>query len=303
MSKIIATVGISYSGKSTWAREQVESNDNVVIVNRDKIRELLFGYTEATMSEYYDKPKLSKYEKKVTKYSNTLINETLRAGNTVLLDQTNLNRKYLEELKYWNVPVEIKWFPIHIAQALYRAATATRNRKVSEKVIQKQYDQYLLLANSYNEDPIDFTPIKVENNKGSKHCIVVDIDGTLAHMNGRSPYEWKKVGEDTVDPAIAYITTSLDHQSSVEIIIATGRDGSCLLETKDWLEDIGLGDCRIEIRQAGDMRPDWKVKEEFWNKLYDEGYNILAMIDDRLQVVRRARNLGYKVLNVDYNNF
>ena len=49
------------------------------------------------------------------------------------------------------------------------------------------------------------------------------------------------------------------------------------------------------------MRPDWVVKEEMWKNISKQ-YNIIAMYDDRLQVVRRARALGLKVFNVEYNN-
>ena len=50
------------------------------------------------------------------------------------------------------------------------------------------------------------------------------------------------------------------------------------------------------------MRPDWVIKEEMWRDLATR-YNIVGMFDDRLQVVRRARALGLKVFNVEYNNF
>ncbi len=56
------------------------------------------------------------------------------------------------------------------------------------------------------------------------------------------------------------------------------------------------------IRPEGDQRPDWVVKEEMWRQITKD-YHIRGMFDDRLQVVRRARALGLKVFNVEYNNF
>lgn len=42
--ELIILVGISGSGKSTWSQNEWELNPTkTVIVNRDKIRELLFG--------------------------------------------------------------------------------------------------------------------------------------------------------------------------------------------------------------------------------------------------------------------
>ena len=45
-------VGISGSGKSSYAHEQWMIDPNVVIVNRDKIRELLYGFTESRLRGY-----------------------------------------------------------------------------------------------------------------------------------------------------------------------------------------------------------------------------------------------------------
>ena len=43
--KLTITIGISGSGKSTWAHEQWSKDPkNTVLISRDKIRELLFGF-------------------------------------------------------------------------------------------------------------------------------------------------------------------------------------------------------------------------------------------------------------------
>ena len=80
------------------------------------------------------------------------------------------------------------------------------------------------------------------------------------------------------------------------------RDGVCLPETKEWLDRMGIHNDEIYIRDRGDQRADWIVKEEMWRKISEDNY-IVGMFDDRLQVVRRARALGLKVFNVEYNNF
>lgn len=74
MSKIILTIGISGSGKSTWAHTQWKKDPlNTIIVNRDKIRELLFGYTEISVSSLYSRKDLRKLEK--TGYSLSRCND------------------------------------------------------------------------------------------------------------------------------------------------------------------------------------------------------------------------------------
>jgi len=52
MAKITLMVGISGSGKSTKAKE-ISEKTGALIVNRDKLREMLFGYTEQNIASYY----------------------------------------------------------------------------------------------------------------------------------------------------------------------------------------------------------------------------------------------------------
>lgn len=296
MTKIIVTVGISNSGKSTFASTTVQHNpDKYVVINRDKIRELLFSYTEETVSEYYHRPDFNKLEKQVTKYEDVLINEALCEGKIPIVDATHLETKYLERFKFWNVPVEVKWFDVTLKEALTR--NMSRQRKVDESIIQKQYSKYLTIRENFN---VDFTPVVFENDIEKPHVFLLDLDGTIAHMKGRSPFDWKRVGEDDLDEIIKKVSNSCYHYDKV--IVCTGRDAVCLPETEDWLKHHGIGYDAIFARKENDNRADWVVKEEMWRKIAKD-YYIAGLIDDRQQVVRRARALGLKVLNVAYNNF
>ena len=294
------TVGISGSGKSTWAHDQWQMNpEGTIIVNRDKIRELLFGYTERSATSYYSRTDLSKREKQVTRFEDTLINEGLQDGKHVIVDATHLKRSYLTRFAYWNVPTEIKLFEVSIYIAVRN--DLRRLRRVGKDIIKAQIGRFDQLKKDLEKNPIDFTPKEFSNPLSNKpDCILVDIDGTLAHMNGRSPYDWKRVGEDIKDHSVAVVSNDLEYRN--KIIICTGRDESCLEETKKWLRMKGIFYDEMIMRKAGDQRADWIVKEEMWRKIAEDNY-ILGMIDDRQQVVRRARSLGLKVFNVEYNNF
>ena len=303
MKKIIATVGISNSGKSTWAHELwLENPDKFVIVNRDKIRELLFGFTEDSISEYYLGNKVAKYEKIVTRYEDTLINEALESGKVPIVDATHLTRKYLERFKYWNVSTDLVFFNVKLKEAQVR--NMSRTRQVPEDILNKQYNQYVGLRRELETNPIDFTPVTLNQDLEAPLAFVFDIDGTLAHMNRetRSPYDWHKVGEDFLDLPTAATLRLLGVPKEVKIIICTGRDGVCIDETEQWLNKYDLRYDELYIRDKGDQRPDWVVKEEMWREIAKDNL-ILGLYDDRLQVVRRARALGLKVFNVEYNNF
>lgn len=300
--KLILTIGISGSGKSTWAfKEWVKDPKNTLVVNRDKIRELLFGYTEESIKEYWKRPDIAGLEKRVTRYEDTLINDALNHGNTVIVDATHLKYKYLERFKYWNVPVELKTFDVSFTEAVNR--DIKRTRQVGADVIKIQLNQLKTLQGQLRAKPIDFTPVEFENSIKKYPAVIFDIDGTLAHMQGRSPYEWGRVREDKIDSSTVDILKQLKASPyAPKIIICTGRDGVALFETRRWLEDYGIPYDDIYIRDEKDMRPDWIVKEEMWRKIAETSY-IQGMFDDRLQVVRRARALGLKVFNVEYHNF
>lgn len=303
MSKIKILIGISNSGKSTFAHEQWKTNPfETVVVNRDKIRELLFSYTEETVKDYYLRSDLNKLEKQVNKYEDTLIHEALNENKTVILDATHLRKEYIERFKFWNVPIELVFFDVTLKEALTR--NLGRKRQVDQKVIEKQYSQYL------NIRDLDwkYEPTTIQLDESLPPCVLLDVDGTIAHMNGkRSPFDWKNVGLDDVCKNLLPVIQALSSQhyrdtSKPEIIVVSGRDSVCQDETVRWLFKNKIDFEIILMRPEKDMRPDWQVKEEIWRDLAKD-FNILGLFDDRLQVVRRARSLGLKVFNVAYNNF
>lgn len=298
--KIVLTVGISGSGKSTFSHEQWKANPTaIVVINRDKIRELLFSYSEESIKEYYSRPDISKLEKQVTKYEDTLIHEGLAENKTVIVDATHLKKEFLERFKYWNVPIEYKYFDVSVETAIER--DSKRNRSVGAEVIKRQYNQYLELQRQ-GIPVIDFEPVDFENDPNLPPCILLDLDGTVAHMTDRSPFDWKRVGEDYVDTVVKAVSNAIYLNHTANIIVCTGRDGSCLKESIDWLNDKGIYFDKIFIRKEGDQRPDYVIKEELWRDIA-KNYYIKGLLDDRCQVVRRAQALGLKVLQVEYGNF
>lgn len=306
MRKIIVTVGISGSGKSTFANNLVQVNPNLyTVINRDKLRELLFGYTEENVQDYYNRPDIRKLEKQVSKYEDILIKEALASGLVPIIDATHLKREYLERFKYWNTFVDVVFHDITLEKAINR--DGKRRRSVGAEIITRQYNQYKSLVASLEKEPIDFKPVTIDNNEDNPPVIIFDIDGTLAHKGDRSPYDWKAVGKDTVDVPTKFIALNVAATNKMlgaegKLIICTGRDGSCLNETVEWLNNNNISFDSIYIRDEGDMRPDWVIKEEMWREICKDHY-IVGMFDDREQVVNRARALGLKVFQCEYHNF
>ena len=182
--KAIITIGISGSGKTTWAEAQV----GFAVVCRDNIRYNTLQ-AEGCPVDYQNMWKFwnFKREKAVTESYWAFVENAANNQRDIILADTNLNpqrrlemQKRLESLGY---EVELKQFDISFEEAVKR--DRMRLHTVGESVIYKQW------LGLYGET------YKPSNNL--PEAILVDVDGTLAHMTTRGPFEWSKVGEDTCD--------------------------------------------------------------------------------------------------------
>ncbi len=128
-------------------------------------------------------------------------------------------------------------------------------------------------------------------------CIIVDIDGTLAHMTGRSPYDFDRVNEDAVDIAVANIC-AFYYDDGYSVILLSGRDEACRTVTVDWLHTNCIAYSRLFMRAEGDRRQDTVVKKELFDAHIRGMYDVEFVIDDHPCVCRQWRDMGLKVLQV-----
>lgn len=149
MSNLLILSGISNSGKSTFARKVVDVNPSqYIIIGRDKLREMSYGYKENNVFAYYNREDFNELESQITAMQNLIISFWLKKGKAVIVDNTNLKRRYIREFEKFGVPIEVKYFDITLKEALTR--DMGRDRKVGEEVITKQYSYYInLRANPY----------------------------------------------------------------------------------------------------------------------------------------------------------
>ncbi len=132
-------------------------------------------------------------------------------------------------------------------------------------------------------------------------AIIVDVDGTLAHMNGRSPYDPSKYHEDTVDEVVR----NLVHRYANDhiIIVCSGRDDTYRDVTAQWLDDNGVDWEHLIMRKGGDRRNDALVKQELYERHIAPNYDVQFVLDDRNRVVNMWRSLGLKCLQVADGDF
>lgn len=275
--KAIITIGVSGSGKTTWA----ESQSRFHVISRDNIR---FGLLENEDKLSEDDNMWSKWsfkrENAVTAIYWKMVEGARRRGQNIILADTNLNpsrrqdmRSRLEGLGY---EVEFRQFDVDYETAVKR--DLWRRDSVGAAIIWKQYKEL------YGE-------VYVPPSEAPK-AVIVDIDGTLAHMSGRGPFEWHRVGEDSCDSVVKSIVNRFD--ANTYVIVLSGRDSFCRCETISWLHHNGIVFDELYMRAEGDMRKDAIVKRELFDKHIRDKYNIVAVFDDRPQMIRLWNLMGLK---------
>ena len=293
--KLIYTVGVSCSGKTTWVNEFLSQGNNKnswVNINRDDIRGFLF--TGGTIN--WDKYNFTKgNETLVTELQHHLIKDAAEKGKNIIISDTNLNPKYIDNFKTWgclkNYTFEERVFHIDLLEALER--DAKRLSGVGYKVITSQYKTYAerFLSKDWHDPEKSYTA----------DAVIFDIDGTLAEMHNRTPFEWEKVGDDKPRTEIIMMAKGLVGAGYTPIFMS-GRDSVCMDQTQQWIEQYFPeleGHFHLYMRPEGDCRKDTIIKKELFNKYVNHNYNVKLVLDDRPTVSRMFKyDLGLNVVNV-----
>jgi predicted kinase len=309
MTKIILTIGLPASGKSTYARKLVTEDSTYVRLNRDDFRQMLFG-----------QPVLdSQGEAMVTAAQHGAIDNALRAGFNVVVDDTNFFargvRAILKIAHKHDAEVEFKDFTdVPLKECIRRDEIRREQGKsnfvsnaVGAAVIRGMYERYIKGRQLPLPIPSigEYELIPYEPNPNLPDAVIVDIDGTIARMIDRGPFDWKRVGEDEPVQAVLDMVYALEKAGNI-ILFTSGRDGSCYGETSAWIHRYYHHEGKnwqLVMRAEKDNRPDWIIKAEIFDRAYRNNYHIKLVIDDRGQVVRMWRKLGLTVAQVAEGEF
>lgn len=279
MPKIIFLKGLPASGKSTWAKDQI-ANGNYMRISKDDIRNNMLG------------PWNNRKEKHVVRIRNELIRLGVKLGKNVIIDDTNLNPTHERTIK--NLAKELgadfevndSFLEVSPEECIKR--DLERQKSVGASTIWQMYYQYICP-----------NKVKLLDKKWAKRrCVIVDIDGTLAHnLSGRNIYDLSKVKDDTPDPFVTCIVDAVNETFSryVDILIVSGRDESSREVTEEWLDNNTIPYTKFYMRSEGDRRDDTIVKEEIYHQYIEPNYAVLGVFDDRPKVCRMWRKLGLNV--------
>lgn len=270
--KLLMLKGLPASGKSTFALNLVR--DGWTRVNKDDIRATLHNgkWTKGN-------------ENQVLSVRDAIISDALGRGRNVVVDDTNFAPKHSDRLaqiaKEHGAYFHTKSFNTDVDTCIER--DLNRERSVGENVIRKMWRQYI-------EPPAEYA------SNGKPKAVIFDLDGTLAKMGNRSPYDWARVKEDKPNWNVAELLETFK-KDGYKILLFTGRDGVCEGDTKQWLEKYSIDYDAFDIRPENNNEKDDVIKRRMYDK-YKDQFDIKYVVDDRLQVARMWHTLGLTLLKV-----
>lgn len=272
--------GLPASGKTTYAREQVDKTGNSVRINRDDLRAMMFN-------SKWSGPR----EKFVVKAEKLLARLAIEFGLNPIIDDTNMP---VHNRLSWSATAAEAGAKFEVVEIDTPIETCIRRdvvRLYTGGFVGGGVIENLALTGGLVPFPDKF--------------IICDVDGTLADLTHRlhhiqqEPKDYEMFFEMMVDdepiwPVINWVTElSKDYM----IVLVSGRPAYCWERTMQWMDKYGVPAAHLFMRRSGDHRPDTMVKNEILAKMPKD--KILFAIDDRQCVIDEVwRANGVKVYPV-----
>ena len=305
MVMLMATRGLPGSGKTTWAKERLSTDMlRAARVSRDDLRRSLHGGLVGA----------GWAERQVTIAQHAAVAELLRAGVDVICDDTNLQarvvRGFADLARDCGADFAVQDFTdVPLDVCISRDAGRPPIEQVGAEVITAMWQRYLagkpvpLPLPSIDVTPPPGRPHAYRAGTGLPEAVLVDIDGTVALMGDRSPYDMTRVDGDRPNPTVITAVRAM-HAFGHHIVFCSGRSDDCRELTEAWLAThVNVPYEALFMRATGDNRKDAVVKAEIFEQEIRHRWAVTGVFDDRNQVVRMWRSLGLTVFQVADGNF
>jgi len=299
--QILILIGAPGSGKSTFAKYHIRTEENWMRLCRDDFRMMHFTYSNLSPRE----------EGLITDMLDVSIEALLRKRCNVLIDATHCRAEYLNHyIEKFNTMADIS-FKIFEADAKELAERCDKRNKETGKYIpvnvQKRYMKELEeLKKTFDLSPrpmIKKRDERIEQNTKLPKAIICDLDGTLALMDDRNPFDASGSDQDKLNEPVAN-TLKVFAKEGYRILLVSGREDRFSEPTLRFLEMHSIPYHQLWMRQSKDYRKDAIIKKEIFDDEIKDKYYVEFVLDDRDQVVDMWRKkLKLACFQVNYGNF
>ncbi|MFK7115574.1 AAA family ATPase [Flavobacterium oreochromis] len=294
-------IGATGAGKSTFAEYWLRTEPNWMRVSRDDFRMMNFSNTNLAPED----------ESKITEMVDGSITALINKGVNVLVDATHCRAEYINTYidKYIEkAHISFKVFDVELDELKKRCKKRFEEtgRFIPEKVTEKYFKELQFLKSNFDfstrkRQPLD--NILIAQNEALPKAIICDLDGTLALMNGRNPFDASKCDEDLLNVPVANVLKNY-HQLGYKILLVSGREDKFQAPTLRFLEKHQIPFDELLMRKTKDSRKDSIIKKEIYKEHIVENYFVEFVLDDRNQVVDTWRKeLHLPCFQVFYGDF
>lgn len=303
MSKLLILVGAPGSGKSTFARYFLRTEDNWIRVNRDDFRLMQFG----------DSLMIPFYEERISKMVEASVLTLLKSDTNVIIDATNTSLRTIQDMIHTYTEyadISFKVFDLPVDELVKRC---DKRYEETGKFISKSVVERNVANLKHTLEKFDFAPIprKVQvattsyatQDKHLPKAVICDLDGTLSLLNGRDPYNAATCDNDLLNEPVA-AALKIAKQQGYQVILLSGREDKFREPTVRFLDKHQIGYDLLLMRTSNDFRKDNIIKRELFEGEIQGKYFVEFLLDDRNQVVDMWRkDLHLPCFQVNYGDF
>ena len=303
MSRLLILVGAPGSGKSTFARYFLRTEDNWIRVNRDDFRLMQFG----------DSLMIPFYEERISKMVEASVLTLLKSDTNVIIDATNTSLRGIQDMIHTYTEyadISFKVFDLPVDELVKRC---DKRYEETGKFIPKSVVERNVANLKHALEKFDFAliPRRVQvatnsyatQDKNLPKALICDLDGTLSLLNGRDPYNAATCDNDLLNEPVA-AALKMAKQQGYQVILLSGREDKFREPTVRFLNKHQIGYDLLLMRTSNDFRKDNIIKRELFEGEIQGKYFVEFLLDDRNQVVDMWRkDLHLPCFQVNYGDF
>ncbi|MFD3874715.1 AAA family ATPase [Streptomyces sp. NPDC058623] len=302
--------GLPASGKTTAARAlQASAGGRMRRVNLDDLRAML-DLPDPERGRSFA------HEQTVLEIQDAAVRAAVDGGFDVVVDNTHLTKNIPKRLKA--AVGGLATFVVHdftdvpLEECLRR--DAARERQVGEEIIRILADKHQkarkggwrLTAEWMNggSDGAALPAVRpYVPDPALPSAVMCDIDGTLALLGNRGPYDFSRCELDLLNESVRHALDAFRRADDDVIVLLSGRSEEHRPQTESWLRGHRVPYDELWMRAAGDTRRDDVVKAELFDAHVRDRYAVRVSLDDRDRVVAVWRRMGLPTWQVNYGDF